>query len=239
MAQKASLRQKGKGSQGTWYVWFRHPVLQKPFERSLKTTHAEEAEDLVSHLNIILADREWHTRIRPGTPAEIVAAFYEPIKGQLTGDHFEELEPEFDGRDGASISPQQQAKADSKIADESFQVLFLKRRIKRLKWILAGRKKKCRHMAARVAELERKMTGSRQRNFSELGTQSGWLPVSDMTATTIPAPFFDRLIALKPFLVAGGCVSQVPFSVASIYPGGTGAQRCIRSEPFMELSNAD
>lgn len=165
MGQHASLRRKGERENAVWYIWFRHPVLGKPLERSLKTADAKKAEDLAKCLDLILADPAWHRRVRPGTPPEIVAAFYEPIKGLLEGVRFFEDPPtkiEY-GPDGSiknwSYSPAKQAEADTRVAEDSFQVLRLKRRYARVKELLRRRTEMVRHLTQRIGELERRLTG--------------------------------------------------------------------------------
>ena len=91
MASRAALRRKGKDESCTFYVWFRHSVLGRPVERSLRTADEKHARTLAECLNLILADPAWHHRVRPATPTGIVDVFYEPIKDQLAGVRFAAL----------------------------------------------------------------------------------------------------------------------------------------------------
>jgi len=165
MANRAVLRRKGKKESCTFYVWFRHPILKKAVERSLKTADSKHAGDLADCLNLILADPAWHLRLRPGTPLEIVEAFYNPIKGQLTGIRHFEAPPEKivvnpDGTIvGWGVSPSAQAAADRRLIEESFDSLRWRQRCERLKKVVKKRDRTIALLSNKLADVERRLSG--------------------------------------------------------------------------------
>jgi len=165
MAIRAAIRRKGKDESCTFYVWFRHPVLGRPVERSLKTADEKHARTLAECLDLILADPAWHLRVRPGTPVEIVDVFYEPIKSQLRGVRFFEDPPKViknnpDGSiEGWYVSPTKHAAAERKIIEESFDALRWRQRFERLKKLLLKKERTLVMLSRKVGDLERRLSG--------------------------------------------------------------------------------
>jgi len=173
MANRATLRRKGKAASCTFYIWFRHPVLNKPLERSLKTSDERHANTLVECLDLILADPAWHRRVRPGTPVEIVGAFYDPIKNQLSGvQHFEDPPTNVVVKDdgtmqGWNVSPSKQAAADKKVIDESFDALRWRQRCDRLKKMLRKKDRTIVLLSRKIGDIERRQSGKGTPPISE------------------------------------------------------------------------